>query len=38
MRIKFAPALLGALLLAAAAGATLPERTGNTINVFALPR
>jgi glucose dehydrogenase len=33
-----AESLMGARTLATAAGATLPPRTGNTINVFALPR
>jgi alcohol dehydrogenase (cytochrome c) len=33
-----AESLMGARTLAAAAGATLPPRAGNTLNVFALPR
>jgi glucose dehydrogenase len=33
-----AESLLGAQRLAAVAGATLPPRGGNAINVFALPR
>jgi alcohol dehydrogenase (cytochrome c) len=33
-----AESLLGAQRLAAAAGATIPEHRGNSINVFALPR